>query len=47
MSRRNNSDYEKMSRAELVAIIGNEVDPGTGRVDLIVMAMAADDRRNH
>lgn len=41
-SRSANRDYESMSREELVAMIGGDVDPTTTRDELIVMAMETD-----
>ncbi|MDB5181449.1 MAG: hypothetical protein JWP13_212 [Candidatus Saccharibacteria bacterium] len=39
--------FDDMSNADLVAFIGGDVDPGTNRADLIVMAVETDaNRRN-
>lgn len=35
-------DYENMSREELVALIGGEVDPTSTHQELVMMAMDAD-----
>jgi hypothetical protein len=35
-------DYENMSREELMAIIGEDVDPNMSREDLIMLAMTSD-----
>jgi hypothetical protein len=32
-----------MSDADLIAFIGGDIDPGTSRADLIVMAVQADE----
>lgn len=39
------SKYEEMSREELCAIIGQDLDQNTSRADLIEMAIAIDSDR--
>jgi hypothetical protein len=43
-SRRTRDDYEQMTDAQLITIIG-DVDPATNRADLIILAEEADRNR--
>ena len=36
------SDYEKMSREQLLAMLGSDADPDTPQEDLVSMAMERD-----
>jgi hypothetical protein len=43
----NTRNFEDMSNDELIMFIGGDVDPGTNRADLIVMAIQADENRRN
>lgn len=45
MANESTSHYEDMSDADLITIIGRDVDPTTSREDLINMAREADKNR--